>query len=181
MRKFARTLLTFLPLMLVAAGCPSQTAVTPPPTITASDGSPTCATGHTCGYIYSWATCTGPTVASCPTPGNPGPGPYVSLQTITNTLSSTNYTGPAPVQGTYVALTVQVVYTDLSPAWVGPPSPVGTPQLISSYPPTLGAPTVTTTAALAPPLFPNASITQTVARNEMPRLTAPTFTIHWNK
>ena len=40
---------------------------------------PACPTNYTCGYIFSWATCTNAT--TCPTPGNPGPGPYTALQT----------------------------------------------------------------------------------------------------
>jgi hypothetical protein len=108
--------------------------VNPPATITASASAPTCPDGNTCGYIFSCATCTNSTV--CPTPGNPGPGPYTAIQTPATALSSPNHTGSAPATGVYLACTVQVVYTNLTPAWTGPPSEASTAQLVPAVEPT---------------------------------------------
>jgi hypothetical protein len=173
----------FLVLVLAAAlvGCShGQAPVTPPPTVTVSNNAPACPTGYTCGYIYSWATCSNAT--TCPTPGNPGPGPYTALQTPATALTTASYSGPAPATGVYVAFTVQVVYTNLTPAWTGPPSPASTAQLIALYPPALGAPAVTTIASLAPPLLPSTppNVFETGKYN-VATLAAPTVTVTWHR
>jgi hypothetical protein len=77
-----------------------------------------------------------------------------------------------------VAYTEQVVYTNLSPAWTGAPSPISTPQLVPLYPGTLGAPAAVVTAALAPPIEPNSAPQQMVASNVVPTLGRPQVRIN---
>jgi len=167
-------------ILLVAlsvAGCHGQAPVTPAPTASISNTPAVCPSGYTCGYIVSRASCTSST--TCPTPGNPGPGPYTALQTPTTALSSPNFTDPSPPTGVFVVYSEQVVFTNLSPPWTGPPSPASTPQSIPLYPSTLGAPGVTITAALAPTLLPDAPLPQLVANSSVPMMGRPKVRINF--
>jgi hypothetical protein len=163
--------------IVAAVGCHGQAVVTPAPTASISNSPATCPNGYTCGYIVSRASCA--TASSCPTPGNPGPGPYTALQTPTTALTSPNFTDPAPPTGVYVAYTEQVVYTNLSPPWTGPPSPASTPQLVALYPGTLAAPSVTMTAELAPTLSPDTLRPQMAFQGAMPAVARPQVKIVW--
>lgn len=176
MNRLFRFCFLMLPLILFAAGCHGQATVTPAPTETVTDSPGSCPTGYTCGYIVSRATCTSATV--CPVPASNGP--YTPLQTTANALSTPSYTDPAPPTGVYVAYTFQFVYLT-GPGLTGPetgaPSAASTAQLIALYPGTLGTPSATTTAELAPPLLPDAPAPRQVAENMVPKMARPTVKI----
>lgn len=176
MNRLFRFCFLMLPLILFAAGCHGQATVTPAPTETVTDSPGSCPTGYTCGYILSRATCTSATV--CPVPASNGP--YTPLQTTANALSTPSYTDPAPPTGVYVAYTFQFVYLT-GPGLTGPetgaPSAASTAQLIALYPGTLGTPSATTTAELAPPLLPDAPAPRQVAENMVPKMARPTVKI----
>jgi len=164
---------------LITSGCHGQAPVTPQPTNTVSWPAVACpATGYTCnGYIVSFAVCS--TATSCPTPGNPGPGPYTALQTAATAIAGTSFTDSNPPTGVYVAYTVQFVMTPTGGAPItGAPSQPSAAQLVSVYPGTPGQPTVVATAALAPPLLPNAAFEHLMASNLVPIVGRPTVNLN---
>jgi hypothetical protein len=151
--------------------------VTPPPTATVTDTAPTCPPSYTCGFILSRATCTSATVCSTPSSG----GPYTPLQTAATALPTPSFVDTPPT-GVYVSYTYQFVFLTgpgLTAPEIAPPSPNSTAQLIAFYPATMGAPGVTTTAALAPSLLPDAPTPQIVASNDVPRMAQPTVQFKW--
>lgn len=174
----ARVSIFSLFVALAAVGCHGQATVTPQPTATVTDTALSCPSGYTCGYIVSRATCSSAT--ACPTPSSGGP--YTPLQTAANALSAPTYTDPAPPTGVYVAYTFQFVYLagpGVTSPEVAPPSPPSTAQLIAFYPGTMGTPAVTTTAALAPPLLPDAPDPKQLAENSMPAMAKPAVQFKW--
>lgn len=174
MKEFRALFLAFL-VITAAVGCKAQVQASPPPSAVVTWPAAVCPTGQTCGafsYIVSRAVC--PTLTTCPAVAT---GNYTPLNQATP-AATTTLTDSSPQPGVYEAYVIQVVEAGTPPI-IGLPNVASAPALIASYPPTLGAATVTTTAELAPPVLPDQPAEKLVASNEVPRVARATVKIRW--
>ncbi len=170
-KKFRSLFLVFL-AVASAAGCAAQVQPSPPPSNQVTWPAAVCPSGQTCtafSYIVSRATCPTPTTCPAVSVGN-----YAPLNQSTPSASA-SYNDTTPPPGVYVAYVIQVVEGG-SPPVTGQPNIASAATLDASYPPTVGAATVTDLAELAPPLQPNWPAQDLVASNEVPVVARATVT-----